>query len=301
MNNKPTLTIGIPAYNEYDNLKRLIPTLVTQTSQNYRLVKIVIYSDHSHDATSTLPALFPTLPIKVINGRSQKGKPYRLNQLFSSQSTDIIVALDADITFLSSTVLDRLVKPIVLGQADLTSGSTIPHSPTTLVEHVALAGVKIWGIARSYMPADSLYNCEGAIRAFNQKVYSQLRFPSVASIEDTYSYLYSKQNGWNFRFVRASQVSYFLPTTWHDYRSQQRRYHSTQDLEQQIFSPELLAKQRLITREIKLTALAKYFLTDPVWTCLYLVFSLYLRLDVWLWPPLHSHTWEILSSTKRII
>lgn len=298
---KISLTIGIPAYNEYNNLLHLIPSIAKQKCRYYQLSKIIINSDNSNDLTSTLSSEFPNLPIQVLIGRNQKGKPFRVNQILQKSLNSVVIILDADVNFRHQSVLDDLVKPIASGTADLTSGIAVALKPINSIQHIAWAGVKIWNTAREMLPPNNIYNSEGMLRCFNVKVVAELRFPPLANIEDTYPYLMSVVKKWKFKFVPSAQVGYLLPSSLHDYRSQQRRYHTSVDSEILIFPVSMLNKHRILTFKIKIRALIKYFLNDPLWTFLYLIFSVYLRFDMWLNPAVSSSTWEVLTTTKKPI
>ena len=66
MNNtrKPTVTIGIPAYNESANIGRLINDVLGQKQNHFRLAKIIVVSDCSSDATvSIVKKIAATAPI----------------------------------------------------------------------------------------------------------------------------------------------------------------------------------------------------------------------------------------------
>ena len=294
------LTIVIPAYNEYSNLLRLIPEILKQTHNNYTLKEILVISDGSTDQTKGLIFKNKKVKINIVLGRTQKGKPARVNQALKLVKTKLLVLLDADTKFTHSSVIDSLVAPIVEHGIDYTSGIAVSMPPTNFVSRVAASGVKIWSIARSYLPPHCLYNSEGMLRAFSRRFYTNLTFPPIASIEDTYPYLFAMQNNYSFNFVKTARVYYQLPTTFADYRSQQRRYHASDLLENTIFSESIVKASRLMTKNIKLKALLSALKFSPFYTLLYLIFSAYLRIDLWMYPVKASNTWEVLNSTKNL-
>lgn len=298
--NTNNLTIVIPAYNEYSNLLRLIPEILKQTHKNYTLKEILIISDGSTDQTKDLIFKNKKVKIKIVLGRSQKGKPARVNQALKLVKTKLLVLLDADTKFVHASVLDHLVAPIVSRDIDYTSGIAVSIPPTNFVSRVATSGVKIWSIARSYLPPHCLYNSEGMLRGFSRRFYTNLTFPPIASIEDTYPYLFAMQNNFTFNFVKSAQVHYQLPTTFADYRSQQRRYHASDHLENTIFPESLVNSSRLMTKSIKIKALFRALKNNSLYTILYLIFSVYLRIDLWMYPVKASNTWEVLKTTKNL-
>ena len=127
------LTIVLPAYNEYSNLLRLIPEILKQTHKNYTLKEILIISDGSTDQTKGLIFKNKKVKINIVLGRTQKGKPARVNQALKLVKTKLLVLLDADTKFTHSSVIDSLVAPIVEHGIDYTSGIAVSMPPTNFV------------------------------------------------------------------------------------------------------------------------------------------------------------------------
>lgn len=300
MQNKlSTITIGIPAYNEEVNLRHLIPEIMAQSHQYFKLSKILVISDGSTDETSKLKREFPQLPLQIIVGRNRKGKPARLNELFGLCKTDGVVVIDADTKLSHGHVLDILLKDLLSSQPVMISGHVEPFEPNNLIEKIAWAGVGIWTIARSKVPINSLYNCDGMIRVFSKEVYRHMSFKGN-SAEDSYSYLTVVTRGWKFLARKKAIVYYRLPSTFTDYLEQQRRYLTSIDIMSLNFDPQLVKKELLINGRMKLSALIEYFSRDPFYTLLYLIFALYVRFSLLIRPQSHSSMWKILESTKRI-
>lgn len=298
---KPTVAIAIAALNEHHNLVRLLHEIKLQAQEHYSLKQIYIYSDGSSDQTSRLLTYTDyNLPIKLILGKTRKGKPYRINQLFNLLDADIAVVMDADITLLHDQVIDQLIKPIQEDNADLCSGTDIPLPPQSTVEKIAMAGVQIWQKVRSQIEPDSVYNCEGMLRAFSASVYRAMRFPLVGGIEDTYPYYWVKSHQYRFAFVANARVGYRLPSSIKEYLSQQRRYLTAPKLEQ-LYCPLPTAKDyRPVSNLGRISALSSIFLKNPLWTSLYLTFSIYVRISLLFHSEVSGQTWEVLNSTKNI-
>lgn len=93
------LTIGIPTFNEGQNILTLLKTLVTDTSKNYIISEIII-SDDSSDNTPQIINKFLSdsfLNIKFIHHSTRRGAAAAWNEIFESSTGDIIVLYDADI------------------------------------------------------------------------------------------------------------------------------------------------------------------------------------------------------------
>ncbi|MCL4441785.1 MAG: glycosyltransferase, partial [Firmicutes bacterium] len=105
----PTLTVAIPAYNEEANIKNILLSVLAQKKSNFKLRKIIVYSDASGDKTDKIVRSVKNPVVKLIRGASRKGKYFRVNQLFGMCESDILIILDADIALVGEHFLETLV------------------------------------------------------------------------------------------------------------------------------------------------------------------------------------------------
>src|SRR3989344_4494048 len=213
MNSKLSLTIAISAFNEGKNIQKLVIALLKQDVINFVLDQIIILSDGSTDDTSQLIRNINDRRIRLIEEKKRCGKPHRVNQLFTLVNSDVIVILDGDITLSSSQVINDLILPMVEDSSVmLTSGKALPFKPKLTSENIFYAGTEIWNSAKYSVKNNSLYLCEGEIRAFRKALYKEMKFPP-ASAEDVYPFLYCMEKGYIFKPVEKSLVYYHLPKT----------------------------------------------------------------------------------------
>jgi cellulose synthase/poly-beta-1,6-N-acetylglucosamine synthase-like glycosyltransferase len=89
------LTVGIPAYNEEQNIVNLLQSLQSQHS----LISEVIVSDDSSDGTPGFVRDFANssqLEIKLFHHDSRRGAAPAWNEIFQQAAGDVIVLYDAD-------------------------------------------------------------------------------------------------------------------------------------------------------------------------------------------------------------
>jgi cellulose synthase/poly-beta-1,6-N-acetylglucosamine synthase-like glycosyltransferase len=126
-NEKKTVSIGIPSFNEEDNIARLLHSIVKLKnsslqpghphsskedggamngnnillSTNFKITEVII-SDDSSDNTSRIvmeiAAANPSLNIRLLHHETRRGVPAAWNEIFREATGDIIVLYDADIT-----------------------------------------------------------------------------------------------------------------------------------------------------------------------------------------------------------
>lgn len=114
------LSIVVPAYNEAVTLVLVIQKLLTVP----HLLEIVIVDDCSTDKTGDtaleLARLHPN--VTVIRHTKNSGKTEALKTGFASTLGDIVIVQDADLEY-DPADIEGVIKPILLGEADVVYGS----------------------------------------------------------------------------------------------------------------------------------------------------------------------------------
>lgn len=296
---KPTLTIGIPALNEYQNLCRLLKEIKRQELHNIKKLQIVIMSDGSTDKTRELIKKDFGLDIKIYHSSKRHGKPYQLNKMFKICSSDLIVVLDADISLGSNNVIAHLVSSSNKNKSSLVSGVALPEEPKNFVQRIANVGVSIWDRIRFSRKHSKLYLCEGSVRCFHNELYKKISFPNT-SADEAYSYLATKRLGFKFISCQKAIVKYHLPETVRDYYLQLRRYLNSKNIQKNNFPDLNVNTDYDIHYSEKLKSLLKQLVQDPIHTSLYLLFVVLVKATVHISPAKFSSRWIILNSTKKV-
>lgn len=225
----PTLTIGIPAYNEQANIGYLLSDLLKQVQTNFKLKKIIVYSDGSTDNTVVITKKIKSSLIKIINNPNRQGVAVGLNAICQTARSDILVILAADVAVPDPNLINKLIQPIVKGQADLTSGLLQALPPKTWLEKIIYIG-RIYQnkVFHHHKNGHNLYTCYGAVRAMSRRLYQQINFPASVG-EDMYNYLFCIQKGYQFKLAKSAVINYKLPENFADHRRQSVRYFRSKD------------------------------------------------------------------------
>lgn len=107
--NKPRVSVVIPAYNEAGCIGGCLKTLFEQTHPSF---EVIVVDDGSKDGTARVVKKYPA---KLIKG-AHKGPGLARNLGASEANGDILAMLDADMEF-HSQFLEKLVEPIEKGKA----------------------------------------------------------------------------------------------------------------------------------------------------------------------------------------
>ena len=108
--NPPVVSVIIPARNEAENLRRLIPTIL---SQSYPKLEVIVYDDGSEDETWDTATSFGDRRLTVMRGAGPPpgwvGKVHALYQASRIAHGDLFLFLDADTAFRHPEAVSDLV------------------------------------------------------------------------------------------------------------------------------------------------------------------------------------------------
>jgi glycosyltransferase involved in cell wall biosynthesis len=295
-NKKVTVTIGIPAYNEENQIGKIIEDIYDQRQNNWVLKKIVIVDDGSYDDTVKVVKTFLDKKIMVVSHIKRNGKPFAINEIFKVSSTDIVIILDADIKLANQNTLNELIYGFKRTKIQLVSGSSFPEISNNFVTRILNTGVDIWNYARTHTKNSQMYFCEGTIRAFSKKMYNKIKFPNT-SADDVYPYLWLNDPD-KFAYVMGSKVYYKQPKSVKDLFLQQSRYFKSKRIQTHNFNSAIVSKYFVIKFKEKLTATIVVFLKNPIWTLLYVlvigftkIFAIFFNINL-------DSRWAMLTSTR---
>ena len=103
----------IPAYNEEDTVAKVIEVIKKVSFVD----EVIVVNDGSSDNTESEALKAGGI---VINHETNKGKGEALYTGYTNAECDIIAFIDADIYNLTSKKVEAMIKPILLGKADIT-------------------------------------------------------------------------------------------------------------------------------------------------------------------------------------
>ncbi len=301
VNNKKTLTIGIPAFNEEANIANLLHEILLQKQENYCLKKIIVASDGSTDNTVKAAASVDHPGLLILDNYFRKGVSSRQNQIISYTNTDILVILNADTLPKDSLFIENLIKPILNRQSDLTSSSLEEISPKNFVEEtIAVSNIFKRQLFGNYKKGSNIYTCKGTARAFSKRLYKKIDFKNF-SAEDAHSYLFAVKFGYKYQFAKNAIAIYKLPDNVSDHLRQSLRFNYSREELISEYGLPFVARQYRIPIFHALISFLNIFFQYPVHTIFYLMLLGYSKAKYYLLPQLHQQgTWQVSSSTKDL-
>ena len=160
------ITVGLPAYNEEKNIAKIIVYLKKIADQ------IIVCDDGSEDSTSMIAK---SLGVIVINHPKNLGYGSAIKSIFLKAkeiNADILVTIDADGQHKIEDV-EKVVKPIVDGHADISIGSRFLKEGDTVPNYRKL-GIKVITKVTNSSLSDKITDAQSGFRAYNKKVLQSL-------------------------------------------------------------------------------------------------------------------------------
>lgn len=290
-----TISIGIPAYNEGQNIQQLLRTLLVQKEQAINIKEIIVMSDGSSDDTEQKVKAIKDRRIKFVDDGKRLGKSARLDQLFRRFSGDALILLDADVSIKDDDLLAKTIKNADLKQTGLAGISACPLPPETFFERIVEAGViSMKNMAQTWNNGNNYLSFKGCFLALDKKLAKSITMPKEVVNNDAYIYFAAVQAGYCPAYLKDSAVYYRSPMTLADHIKQSSRYQSSKEELEKYFALDW-GTQYVIPTQIQVLSILKTFLRRPVETIGYVAVFIYSK---FVRQTNIKSTWSIASSTK---
>ena len=296
---KHTVTIGIPAYNEEQNIGHLLDCLINQDKANFQLDKIIVSSDNSNDDTVKISKKYKHGKVKVIDNKVRLGQAGRQNQIISQTSSDILVLLNSDILIEGDDYIWKLIQPIVENGADLTSSNLKAMPPKSFVGKMLNITLDLRNsIYEKHKSGQNIYTCHGAARSFSRKFYKKFVFES-STAEDAFSYLFCISSGHKYQYVSSAVAYIRWPETLKDHYNQSLRFFQSKEILYKSFGINAISDEYRLPKSQILSAIIRFFLSHPIEAVAYTSIFLYSAISSLFVKPVN--TWKVSGSSKKLI
>lgn len=274
-NTKPQVSIGIPAFNEALNIKKLLELLVSQEQTQIEICEIIVFTDCSTDGTPEIAESVKSNLIRVVRGTKRVGQQVLQNNMLNSFIGDCLVIIEADMLPASTLTIQNLVLPLFNKQTnkpDMVVGKPLAIQPTTFFEkimvHTATIKSKIFS---KWNDGDNLFSCGGhSAKAISKHFAKKLMYPTHVP-EDAYTYLRLKELG--LKLLVTSNAQFYMRHVTHlqDRIKQCSKFQSGKEALKKEFSSEFVRKEYEIPRKISSQVTLQFLLKNPILTMLSLL------------------------------
>lgn len=278
MKRKPTVSIGIPAYNEEANIAFLLRSLLVQTQKSYVLKEIVVFSDGSTDQTNARVLSLKDKRVTLLSHTKRLGLNTAQNILFKNVHGDILVIINGDVIVKGKGYIDTLISPLLNNSSVGLVGSDFWSL------RMSRGWGRIFGNAsdmRRYIYAkcllpNNVYLCHGCSRAFSKSLYTKIRWPQDVP-EDAYSYFFALSHGYKFIYNKEAKVFVHPSTTVSDHIRQSTRFVKGVSRLTNYFDKELIASSYHIPRLRLIMAVFLHALKKPFSIPTYFIIMILIR------------------------
>lgn len=301
---KFTVTIGIPAHNEEQNIGRLLAAIVSQTG-NFFLEKVIVVCDGCADNTENIVREFAkNHPIvQIISDGKRIGKSERLNQLYQINASDALITLDADIEPENDFVFEKLLEPFRDPQVAVVAGHMKPLPGRTFVEKLVVAKDAWWYEARkNFKNGNNIYSSTGCCFALSRDFTKSFKFFPGSINDQEIIYLEVLRQGKKYIFADDAHLNYREVSTWNELLSRAGRFEYNDDLKPYGFNIDVDGEYRIPARE-KIRGLFIIIRQNPF----YGIGAFILAAALKLLPLIHpraikssSALWDMVASTKKL-
>jgi glycosyltransferase involved in cell wall biosynthesis len=292
-----TIIVGIPAYNEEQNIAKLIESLIEQNHEHFSLKKIIVISDCSTDKTDKIVRSYKNEDVILIRNKRRLGKALGQNILFKKFHSDVLIILDADVAIKDKNFLEKMANPVTNGVADLVSCRVVPLQPKSLVGRILYQNFKYkMIILEKWKDGNNMYLCCGRARSFSKGLIKSLKFPKTMG-EDVYSYLRCIEKEFKFLYQTQTEIFFQLPETLIDHKRQNSRFWHL-NVEMSHYFDKEFVRENFGMPLIALEVSVLFFLRNPIYYFLYLFLSL--RLKFFSSKEFISPVWQSVETSKKL-
>ena len=197
------IVVGIPVFNEAQNIPRLLKSIEGQESGGTTIAKVIIYDDGSTDNLAKvidqieLSQGFKRL-LHYHRSEQNHGKATGLNYIFAHTAPNQqLIILDSDMILEDRQTLNRLLAPLQDKNIGLTNGwYKIRKQNSALYDVLDFSSKLLVKIGQTH----PLFVCSGAIMAFNGQLASGLVLPKKLHRIDAFLYLTTLEAGFKYYF-----------------------------------------------------------------------------------------------------
>ena len=288
-------SVGIAAYNEEENIGRLLERLLHQKLSCCEIKEIIVLASGCTDNTEAIVRKFTSSDarINLVVQPCREGKASAINLFLRHAHSDILVIDSAD-TLPEPTTIQRLIEPFRDPEVGMTGAHPVPvNDPHTLMGFAAQA---LWELHHQI----ALHHPKmGELTAFRRIFY---RIPKSSATDEASMEALIRGQGYRLCYVPGAIVHNRGPATVSDYLKQRRRISAghLRLKHEQGYIVSTMRGGRILAEMPHLLRLG--------WRCMWIpcvvALEVYGRFLGWLdfhYKKRDHAVWDIAATTKRSI
>jgi len=292
-----TVTIGIPTFNEEDNIHFLLNCLLKQKGIHTKIEKIHIVDDASTDRTVEQINSFRDQRIVLTRHKKRLGQTNAQNFIFQNAATDVVIILEADTYPAENNYIDLMVLPFLKNPAiSFVQGNIRPLPSHTLIGKVLYKQAEVFNnlVIQNNAFLYPISTGRGG-RAFKKILYKKLRWPAGVP-DDDYAVLWCINNNFTRFFQRNAHCYYQRPQTFADYIKEKQKIYNIEPAVRKFFSENVIKQYFLVPKKTQYRLIFTLLKESPLTFCVYSVLNLAERF--FLQKGAYTDFWSQTKTTK---
>lgn len=303
MKNKQfNVTIAICALNEEANIGHLLKSILSQKVEGFILDEILIISDGSTDRTVEIIKSFDSSQIRLVDHKQRLGKSTRLNEIYSTIKSDIVVQPDADVILKDDNVLKNIIEPFYEGEnIGMTGGNPLPLPAVNFLEKSVNCSLEAYiPFRKTINGGNNILSATGRLLAVRREVFVNIKVPKDTIANDGFVYFCTITQGFEYRFAQNATVYFRSPQTLKDHISQSTRFAATHLWMKQFFPAEVVDREYYIPQDLLRQKMIEVFKKHPLESIFILLLNKYCALRAYVLKKRITALWEVVYTTKKL-
>lgn len=211
--------IGLPAYNEAENIGNLLEVLLSQKLQQVSLDQIIVVASGCTDGTEDIVREYMKRDnrIELIVQSQRRGKASAVNIIIEQNQSDVIMLHSTDV-LPAEDVVEKLISPFSDPEVGITGGRPVPtNNPDDFVGYIVHI---LWRLHHEISKRSPKM---GEVIAFRPVLR---RIPEDTPVDEASIEPLIIGQGYQLRYIDDAKVYNHGPTTITDFLKQRRRIYT---------------------------------------------------------------------------
>jgi glycosyltransferase involved in cell wall biosynthesis len=298
----PTVTVALSAYNEAQNIKPFLESVLWQKEDGFLLKSIWVYNDGSTDETAKIIKSIKSDKIIFFDDKKRLGKSTRLNDIYSNLKTDILVQTDSDVIFSHPLVIHDIIQPLLKEkQVGMCGGHQQPLPGTTFTERAVNCTVEAYIPLRQMLRGgNNIFSVDGRLLAYKKELVKKILVPENMTSNDKFTYYSCLTMGYQYRYVPSAVTFYRSPQNLKDQIRQNGRFAVSPIRMSRYFGEEIVRKETFIPLKIIVRNTLLQFMKHPIMCSYVFLINAYCRFNAKQNEKKLTAKWPMAYSTKKL-
>lgn len=302
MNHKFTVSVYIPVFNEEANIIYLLDSIINQATLSFRLEKIVVVNDGSTDETAEKVKKYAKKHkiIRLLSDGLRLGKIERLNQVYNSNSSEIIVIFDGDILLSNPLVIDKMIRIFNDSQTTIVGANKMPVKARNFIEKlINYWYVLTYEISNNLDNKDNIHNFSSCAFALRNNFAKNIYYPKNIYPITKFTFFAAVSKKYKVKFAKDAVIFFRSPDNIRDYISQINRF-SNVNQKVAAYYGDWVYEFIKIPFSRKISAVLYVFIHQPFYTLLAIIFRYSIKFISYKFK-FDNRIWESVKSSKIAI